>query len=401
MSCHNNRRSAVAIFAAYFFYFGAIGSWFTFLAVHFRNIGLSSVALSALLTLPNICAALFAASWGLLADRLGRHRVVLQIALLAGAGGAIALITVRETALIFATALFWAFFATPISAFLDSYALRISERSGIAFGRIRLGGTIGFVLTSYGVGNVMGPRVNETFAWVYALCLALCTLCTLWLPSINSMAQSRINLSTAVHALRNPALASLMLAMAVLFAAIATMHQYLGVYLTELGAAPRLIGLSSVVMALSEFPVLLLSRQIIARLGLQRMTAIAIAFYGLRCVALTLIARPDDVLWVQMLNSASFGFYVLAVPSLARTLAGDALAATSQGLLSSAQAIGGIFGLLAAGVLIDAVGLARVYQIAAGLAAIALAIYLIGLRWAASDQSRLAAFSAERPAAEQ
>jgi MFS transporter, PPP family, 3-phenylpropionic acid transporter len=401
MTANSDRRAAAAIFAAYFCYFGAIGSWFTFLAVHFKNIGLSSITLSALLTLPNICAALFAPSWGLLADRSGRHRAVLRITLVAGAAGAIALITARDTVLIFATTLFWAFFATPVSAFLDSYALQVSERSGVAFGRLRLGGTLGFVLTSYGVGSLMGPRVDQTFAWVYALCLILCALCTLGLPAIGGIAQTRINARTAIQALRNPALASLMLAMAVMFATNATMLQYLGVYLTELGATPRLIGLSSVVMALSEFPVLLLSRHIVARLGLQRMTAIAIAVYGLRCLALTLIASPDQVLWVQALNGPSFGFYVLAVPALARAMAGESLAATSQGLLASAQAVGSIVGLLLAGVLIDAIGLTRVYQIGAGVTALALAIYLISLRRAASRQPGRTPLGAERPAAEQ
>lgn len=380
---------AIAVAAAYLCYYGAIGSMFPFIAVYYRRLGLDGTHVGVLMTTAPVCVALFAPLWGMLADRFDAHRMVLRLSLLPAAA-IMLLFTVQATRfeLLLPAILAWAFFLSPAASMLDSYAIAVSERHGVAFGRLRLFGTLGYIACVAGVGAWLGEAVSSKFLYVYGIGLVLTAAATLAFPAIQTRATRVLAWRDVVQALRRPALLALLIAYFVLSVAASSLNLYFGIYMAELGASARLIALSITLLALAEMPVFFASGRIVARLGSRRMIAIAISVYAARLLLYSLITRPEWVLPVQLSNGLSFGLMMLAVTLLAHELAGQQLAATAQGLLASSQALGSIVGLLSSGALLDAIGIRAVFRALAVVALLALAIYGIGLRWAVIGEQK-------------
>lgn len=378
---HSRRIPAIAAAAAYACFYGAIGCMFPFLAVYYRRLGLDGAHVGVLMVLGPACVALFAPLWTMLADRLNAHRAVLRLSLIPAAGAA--LILIRNAAsfeLLLPGVLLWAFCIAPTAALLDSYAIAIAERDGVAFGRLRMFGTLGYIVCVSSVGAWMGDAVSGVFLYAYGFGLLLAALATLAFPALNARSARALTWGDAAAALRQPALAALLAAYFVISVAASSLNLYFGLYMAELGASARLIAASITLLAIAEMPVLFASGRIVTRMGPRRMIVIAFLVYAARLVLYSVITQPEWVLPVQLANGLSFGLMMLAVTRLAHELAGHKLAATAQGMLASSQALGSIVGLLASGALLDAIGTRMVFRALAFVALLALGIYALGVK---------------------
>ncbi len=368
-----------AVSLAYFTYYAAIGCFFPFIGVHFRRLGLDGAQIGILMTAPAIGVAVFAPLWGMLADRFDKHRLVLRVSLVPAAVAAAALTRADNFMDLLPLSVAWAFFVAPSSSIIDSYAVAISEQFVVAFGRLRLWGTLGFIVGVAVLGWWMGDAVDSRFLLVYSACLLCTAAATLAFPAIHRQTR-RMTLRDVGDALHRPALVALLAAYFVLSIALSTVNQYFGIYMTELGASARLLSTSSVLLAVAELPILFGSARIVERLGSRRMLMAAMLVYSLRFVVYSLLRSPEWVLPVQLLNGLSFGMMVLAVTRLAHEFSGPHLAATAQGLLASSQATGSIIGLFATGALLDGYGIFAIFRGMALVSLLSFVIFRFGLR---------------------
>lgn len=372
-----------AVSLAYFTYYGAIGCFFPFIGVHFRQLGLDGTQIGVLMTVPAIGVAVFAPLWGMLADRFDKHRLVMRMSLAPAAVAAATLAFADSfSALLFVSAV-WAFFVAPSASIIDSYAVAISEQFGVAFGRLRLWGTLGFIAGVALLGWWMGDAVDSRFLLVYAACLLCTAAATLAFPAIHRHTR-RMTLQDVGDALRRPVLVGLLAAYFVLSIALSTVNQYFGIYMTELGASARLLSTSSVLLAVAELPILFGSARIVERFGSRRMLMAAMLVYAFRFAVYSLLRAPEWVLPVQLLNGLSFGMLVLAITRLAHEFSGPQLTATAQGLLASAQATGSIIGLFTTGALLDVYGIFAIFRGMALVSLLAFVIFRFGLRRSAT-----------------
>lgn len=375
--------SIVAVSLAYFTYYGAIGSFFPFIGVHFRQLGLDGTQIGVLMTLPAIGVAVFAPLWGMLADRFDKHRLVMRLSLVPAAMAAATLARADSFLALLPVLVVWAFFVAPSASIIDSYAVSISEQFGVAFGRLRLWGTLGFIAGVAVLGWWMGDAVDNRFLRVYAGCLLGTAAATLAFPAIHRQTR-RMTLQDVSDALRRPALVGLLAAYFVLSIALSTVNQYFGIYMNELGASARLLSTSSVLLAVAELPILFGSARIVERFGSRHMLMAAMLVYAFRLAVYSVLSAPEWVLPVQLLNGLSFGMMVLAVTRLAHEFSGPQLAATAQGLLASSQATGSIIGLFTTGALLDAYGIFAIFRGMAFVSLLALLIFKFGLQRSAT-----------------
>ena len=87
---NSNQNSLRTIAVMYFFMYAAIGIYFTFIAVFFRNAGLSGTQIGLINMTGGIVMFFGSTLWGYLCDRTGHPQRLLAFA--AGAAAAIALI---------------------------------------------------------------------------------------------------------------------------------------------------------------------------------------------------------------------------------------------------------------------------------------------------------------------
>ncbi len=379
----------VWIGAGYGAYFAAVGCFFPYIALYYRHLGLSGPEIGVLTAVPPLATALLAPVWGLLADLYDIHRLARRGALILAGLAALLLRAATGFAPILITVIFFALVAAPALPLLDSFGITISERYGVAFGKIRLWGSAGYVVASSAVGWLMGGTVSGLFLAAYAIALLLAAAATAGLPALHEQKLRRTWKGTSVL-LRRPAMFILLVTGFLVAIGTSAMNNFLGIYLAELGGSAGLVGAANALSAVSEIPILLFGAALSTWLGSRRMLimAVVVVVYIFRLLAYSVLPGPAWVFPVQLFHGLSFGANLMASVTLVNQIVGSELAATAQGLLASALAFGTITGSLAGGALLDQAGVVVIFRLAAVVMLLGLSIFLLGSRWIASAEQQ-------------
>jgi PPP family 3-phenylpropionic acid transporter len=373
-------RSSLWMCAAYFTFYAGIACWGPYIALYYKHLGLSGVQIGLLSATAPLGMALLAPVWGSLADSRGAHRLILRIALLTT--GVVALLIAGASSFwqVLPLIIVLALVGTTASPLLDSYGVIISAQHGIGFGQLRVWGSIGYTVIVWVIGYAMGGEVSRLFLFCYAATLVLTCLMTIGLPARREQ-RSQNRWRGAPMMLRRPDIRMLLLT--VFFLSISTnpVFALFGLYIADLGGSTSMLGATSALAAVSEFPVLFFGSRLIRRWGSQRIFLAALCIYILRIFLYSIIPSVEWVLPVQLLHGFSFGLYLMASVTLIHDLVGPDLTATAQGLLASAMACGQIVGSLVAGFALDRIGIVAIYRFSAGITLLALVVFVIGLRW--------------------
>ena len=381
---------------AYWWYFAAIGALTPFLTLYYRQLGFSGPQVGLLAATLPLGTALLAPVAGALTDAAGSHRLVLRGALALAATAALFLARAETFPAILTLLALLALSAAPIPALLDSYGVTLSEERGVAYGALRVWGSLGYTAAVWLVGWWMGGRVSTLFLLAYAGSIVLALVATAGLPPRRRRSADRGWRGFAGVA-RNRALLALLLVTYLVTVGSSVMYNFLGIHLAALGGSARLLGLAYAVAAASELPVLAFGGRMLARLGARRVLALAIGLYAVRFALYSVLPAPAWVLPVQLLHGDTFGAYLLASVTLAHQMAGRERAATAQGLLAAMSfGFGSLTGALGGGLLLDRLGVVALFRLAAAIALLALAVLALTLRAAAPDDASPPA--PERPA---
>jgi len=128
---------------------------------------------------------------------------------------------------------------------------------------------------------------------------------------------------------------------------MATINNYLFVYLQSLGASKLIMGLALTVSTVSEIPAMFFSDRLLRRLGARGMLIIAMAIIGLRLICYALTTQVWVVLLIQLCHGLTFAAIYTAGVHFADQVAPIGMKATSQGmfngtLMGFGAAVGGL-----------------------------------------------------------
>jgi MFS transporter, PPP family, 3-phenylpropionic acid transporter len=364
---------------AYATYYMAIGCFWPYIVLYYRQLGLSGGEIGLLTALPAIAQVLSAPAWSMIADLYNAHRLVLRAALVSAALAAVLLAQMaRFTALLPLVALL-ALCIAPTTSLLDTFGVTIAAQSGISYGRLRVWGSVGYTLTAWLIGWLMGSDVSSLFFVGYALGLLLYTGATLGLPPVQRRAKTW-SWRDSLRIDRRPVVLIVLLTIVLVSSMMSIMFNFFGIYLAGLGGGAEIVGIANAIGTLSELPVMALGGLLLSRLGSRRLLVLSIMVFGVRFLLYSIIPSSDWVLPVQLLHGLSFASYLMAGVTLVHELVGSELAATAQGLLASAFAGGQIMGSLVGGLLLDQVGVIYLYRLVPVVLLLAMSVLLVGLR---------------------
>jgi PPP family 3-phenylpropionic acid transporter len=374
-------RPSLWMCAAYFAFYAGIACWAPYVVLFYQERGLSGAEIGILNAISPLGMAFLAPIWGYVADTRSAHRLILRVALLTTAAVALLLTGASSFWQFLLLLLVFALVGTTASPLIDSYGVTISAQQGLSFGQLRVWGSIGYTLVVWLIGYAMRGSVSRLFLLCYALALAATCAATIGLPARRRRAsQSESRWQGAAAMLRRPDMRIVLLVIFLLAISTNPVFVLFGIYITELGGDTTLLGATSAIAAISEFPVMFLGSRLIKRLGSRRLLVVALVMYCLRILLYSVAPSAGWVLAVQLLHGCSFGLYLIASVTLVHELVGSELAATAQGLLASAMAFGQMSGSLIGGILLDQVGIFALYRLSAGITALALVVFALGLR---------------------
>jgi PPP family 3-phenylpropionic acid transporter len=357
----------------YFLVFSMMGVYAPWLPPFLADRGLSPSAMGIALGSVSICRVVFPPAWGALADHT-EHKRTLLAATAALAGAAIAsLPAVSSTAWAVGGLLVYGFFLTPVVPLLEAATLTALSDKRWLYGRVRLWGSIGFIVSSVGLGWLI-PRLGmSSVAFAAGLPLLAFGLLALAAPSPTKSAAPKEHV--AWRSLPWRRLTPVLVATVLGQASHGPYYAFFSLQLTARGVSTLLTGALWALGVIAETFLMALSPRIFARMSY--MTAIRWALM-LTAVRWLLYASTGSLVLIaigQTLHAASYALLHLAtiqwvdavVPPSRRALGQAILSACGYGL-----GVGG--GLAAAGMVARPLGFSGMYLCAAAMCALGLVV---------------------------
>jgi PPP family 3-phenylpropionic acid transporter len=343
-----------AFYAALFF---ALGVLLPFWPVYLEWKGLGAGEIGLLLALGTWAKAAANPVFGNWADRSGNPRRVLT-----GLAGAAALATL---AMPMAEG-FWPLVAAYLVLFPcfqaliplgDSRALGVAAENGLDYGRMRLWGSLAFLVAVLGVGELLDVAAPAVLPWVVLGAFVFLMGITTRLPT-PSQAPRRGADGSVLALFRSRRFALFLAVGALLQASHAVYYGFSAVHWTAAGLSPATVGWLWAEGVVAEILLFAVSGRVVTRLRPEGLLALAAAGGLLRWTVLAGTTALPALIAVQGLHAATFGAAHLgAMHFIFRWTRETGGQATAQGVYTAvAGGIGMGLAMLGAGALFDAVG---------------------------------------------
>ncbi len=358
----------------YFFLFAPFALQMTFLNLYYERRGLSHGEIGSLGAVTSALSIVAPLLFGVIADRLGRKQWVLfGLALgvaifMPSQWFASSLIALGVLAVLVAIC------NSPLIPLTDALCLdrlhAAGDPQGNRYARIRVWGSVGFVVAACGVPQVIKlvdqpdplRRLIPVFVCMGAAGLLFALRTATLPPSAHDM-EAALGYDRPSGSLRTvlatPGLRRLVALLFGSWVANATYYVFLSLYLEKIGVADHLKGAYWSVGVAAEVVFMIFAGGLLQRLGVRRMLLLGLLGRTLRLVAFTYPLPPLVVLiFVQPLHALAFAAVHLGtIAFLARTVPAEHRA-TGQSLVAAVvSGLGGVIGNLMAGWISEAASL--------------------------------------------
>jgi MFS transporter, PPP family, 3-phenylpropionic acid transporter len=333
----------------YFTWYLTLGSFAPFVTIYYRERGLDLSQIGLLLALSGMSQIVAGPLWGLLADTLRLHRILLPLAILGTVVSGAFLGTTNDFVLILALAACSSVFSVPVGPLSDSATLQLLGERRDLYGAQRMWGAVGWGVSTVLAGLIIERLGLPVIFYIYPLLGLVAILVALRLPQATYVPTDVR--AAARAALRDPRWIRLLVCTVLIGCAGAQMHGFLSIYMTELGAGKDQIGLAYTIASVSELPVMMIAVVVLRRWGARPLFVCAGVAYALRLSIYAIFPDPTVALLAQLLHGLCFATVWVAGVHEAQRLAPPGLDATAQSLFNTsifgvavilANSIGGV-----------------------------------------------------------
>jgi MFS transporter, PPP family, 3-phenylpropionic acid transporter len=380
----------------YFFAFMVTATTMAFLPPYLRGLGLPGRQVSGVLAVTPLMAFVVPLGWAWLADRTKQHARVLQGLTLGACLCFLPVLFARRFVPLLACWVGYAFFQVGMPNLADSLAIA-RVRAGADYGRIRVWGSLGFMVAALATGAILagrGVRGGDPVApLVLWLALAAAFLAALRVRGTGEQSV-RPQLGDLRGLLGDRRFRLLLIVTPLHWICCAPYNVYFGIFLSDLHMSPALWGLPFCIGVLAEMSVLLAMRRLHRHAGFEEMMAVSFLATGLRWLAVSQVHATWALMALQALHGLTFGLYWGAGIALIAESVPPALRATGQALFVMSTNLGTAIGNGATGALYDAYGPQSIFLAAAAAELVPLAVVLY-----ARQRMRAASVAAAQPPA--
>jgi MFS transporter, PPP family, 3-phenylpropionic acid transporter len=355
----------------YFWYFAFIGAFAPYFALYLQRLGYSAIEIAVLIAINPISRIYGPNLWGWLADHYHvRGAIIRWCAVL--------------TAVIFAGVLFEPGFLGMLLllALLNLFwsgILPLAEAGTMAllgecigtYGRIRLWGSVGFVVVVIAGGYLLDAFGIAVLAPAVLVLLVITAATTFALPRDRSMTRRAEQVSIGT-VLRQPGVAALLAGFFLMQVAHGPYNTFFSIYLVDTGHSKKVVGWLWAIGVLAEIALFVWLPRLMKRFSLERILAASFASAALRFLLIAWGVQWLSLLVVaQLMHAITFGaFHAAGVAAMHRIFRGRNQARGQAIYTSLGYGAGGTLGTLASGYAWEHFGGAVTFSLA-GLAAVA------------------------------
>lgn len=349
--------------------FGVLGAVTPYLALALREAGLRGAPLMVAMAATPLVRLVAGPIWGFLADRFRIAPHLLSLGALLGAVGAALL--AWDVSLALPGVLLMSLGRTPVDTMLEGITLGALGADQLAYGRVRLWGSAGFMLAGL-VGGALLVEGRFTALQLGAALSVVVLGLGLCLPRGEAFQPTPIG--PALRALvRHPRVPALLIAAALHFLSHAGATYFLAVHLEAHGAPASWTGVVVGAGVAVEIAVMANARWLLRRFPPERIFVAAIAFGLLRWLLNAALTDPLSVLLIQLSHGITFGAWWLAAVNLLTRWAPPEVRTSAISLLGAAVGgAGNLLGMIVGSYMIEYQTTEQLFQVMAAFSLLAL-----------------------------
>ncbi len=362
-------------------FYAVIGVITPFLNVYFSELGLDGRQIGLLGMLPPLFQMFFTPFYSGLADRRGQRALMLGLSL-SGAGAAYLLLGFSRSffAILVVMALV-SMFAAPSNSLSDALVARMASRHRIDFGRMRLGGSIGYAIFSV-IAGLVWQRTG--YGWMFPAAMAIYLLVALIAQLLDELPAPKVTETRALpwrEVGRHPILRTLLVATFLVGGAMMMSLTFNGIYMRYLGGGDAIIGLQVGLGAIAEIPFMFFTQRIMRRIGGLNTLLLGYTFFGLSFLGTALATTPLALLLVTLVRGPGFALFMVTTVVLLDRYAGEWSATTQSMMNATAFGLAPLIASPMGGFIYDLLGPSRVFLACSLMVLAAMAILYVGLVW--------------------
>ncbi|MBL8432759.1 MAG: MFS transporter [Dechloromonas sp.] len=374
----------------YFFYFAFLGAFSPYFGLYLQSLSFSAWDIGLLMSQMQFMRLFGPYLWGWLADRFGRRLAIIRFAAVAGLAGFTAFFWLDRLGGMLAAMAVLAFFwsaALPLVETLTFDHLR-DERG--RYSRIRLWGSVGFIVAVTGTGAILDVLPLTGMLWVCWGILAGIVLLAAVVPDAPAAPQAHDS-PLLGDILRQPRVRALLAACFAMSAAHGALYVFYSIHLADHAYSKAEVGALWSLGVLAEIVVFILMTRLARRYSLRALLLASFAAAVLRFLLIGWgVESPAVVVMAQLMHGLTFGAYhASSIAAINLWFPGRAQG-RGQALYSSISfGAGGLLGGLISGWTWDAIGAGWTFTLASLFAALGWALVW---RWVSGDAGALGDF---------
>ena len=350
----------------YFFYYFFVGSFVPYWGIYLQSENFSPSSIGILLSLFQISRIVAPNFWGWLADHSGHRVKWIKLTSFLGLIGFIGVF--------WAKGFFWIFLVMSALSLFTSSTLPLAESLTLAhlattdghYSRIRLWGSIGFIVASLFLGYLIDLQGINILLWVLLITQAIIFFLSNTIPEAKEIHHKKNDLPIW-KIIKTPSVVALLIGCTLMVSAHGVLYNFYSIYLKEHGYSSATIGWLWAVGVICEIFIFMLMPKILRRYSLKTILLISLFLGVIRFILIG--ASPDHfylLLIAQMFHAATFGsFHAASIEVIAYFFKGRNQSRGQAIYNSVAYGIGGTIGGLGGGYLIQYLGGQLGFMIAA------------------------------------
>jgi PPP family 3-phenylpropionic acid transporter len=352
--------------AWYFFYFAYIGAFAPYFTLYLQSLGLGASAIGTLMSLMLAMRLLAPNFWGWLAYRLGRKTVVLRVSGLLSIAGFLFFFVASDFWALFGAMAFMSFFWSASLPLVEALTLRHLEGRSEQYGRIRLWGSVGFIVAVLGTGAWLDRAPLDSLLWVNLALLIGISACAWLLSDVppGNVAEPRQSLRVGVM---RPEVLVLLAACFFMSAAHSPFYVFYSIHLVDHGYDKSAVGLLWSLGVVAEIGVFLAMPRLMRAWSLRTILLVSFMAAVIRFLLIGWCADVVELLLLaQLMHGATFGAnHAAAVAALNRWFPARQQARVQALYGSVSYGAGGMVGNMVSGAVWDWIGAGPTFTLGA------------------------------------
>ncbi|MBI3782253.1 MAG: MFS transporter [Deltaproteobacteria bacterium] len=367
---HTAASERLAVVAAYFCIFIGIGVWVPYFPLYLADLGYTGSEIGLVIGIQPALRWCGALGWAHVADRWRNRHRILVVTAAAGAVCFVPLLFVRDVRAVLMVLSAISLFHGTLIPMLDATVMDNLAALGGDYGRLRLWGSLGFILGSAGSAPLVHLWSPSIVPYLLVSPGLLMVLSLMRVPPTQLEQHAHVR---GPWKLMTPQLSTFLLSAVLLQISCGTWSGFFGVHTAALGFSDAIPGFTYGLAVTFEIALMYFGRQLLDRYQAVNVLLLSLVLTAVRWLLTAAASNEILVILLQLGHVFSFSAFHLSALRLLERYVPRAHRTSGQALYGAVSfGVGGSAGLWLAGTLVEQAGTRGAFLFEAALALLAL-----------------------------